>query len=86
MINALLRIARIGCAHRRTTFPLTSRRYSGRTYVTCLDCGTELSYDWQAMRRGGPVHARERYMTLMPGAPAMGPAPTPAAEAVQPGR
>jgi hypothetical protein len=24
-------------------------------YVTCLDCGQELSYDWKEMRLGKPV-------------------------------
>jgi hypothetical protein len=53
-----------GCAHRRTTFPLTPARRSmsqenagtrAKTYVACLDCGRELDYDWQQMRVGHPV-------------------------------
>ena len=49
-----------GCAHRRTTFPMTPMRKNGgfpagtlvrnETYVVCLDCGKELSYDWDEMR------------------------------------
>ena len=50
-----------GCSHRRTTFPLTPTRKSGaarhNTYVTCLDCGKELSYNWDEMRVGEPVAA-----------------------------
>jgi len=56
-----------GCSHRHTTFPLTpARRMAGSalpnavrsgTYVTCLDCGKEFAYDWQAMRVGQPVAA-----------------------------
>jgi len=53
-----------GCSHRNTTFPQTPlRRNSGflapgaarHTYVTCLDCGKELDYNWDEMRVGKPV-------------------------------
>jgi hypothetical protein len=53
-----------GCSHRRTTFPITrGRKLSGahatagpnRTYVVCLDCGKEFSYNWDSMRVGEPV-------------------------------
>ena len=57
----------LGCAHRRTTFPITPSRKSGRlplsgaarrgTYVVCLDCGKEFGYDWAEMRIGDPVAA-----------------------------
>lgn len=55
-----------GCAHHRTTFPLTpSRRGSSFSpasrngaYVVCLDCGKEFAYDWQEMRVGEPVESR----------------------------
>jgi RNA polymerase-binding transcription factor DksA len=48
-----------GCSHRNTTFPLTPRHHSrravneleGRTYVACLECGTEIPYDWDKMER-----------------------------------
>jgi hypothetical protein len=62
-----------GCSHRRTTFPLTPARHAGftsastvtrhGTYVVCLDCGKELSYDWENMRVGEPVMARVRATT-----------------------
>ena len=58
-----------GCSHQRTTFPLTPvRRSSGHpiphsarfgTYVVCLDCGKELTYDWDEMRVSGPVAPRQ---------------------------
>jgi hypothetical protein len=53
-----------GCAHQRTTFPLTpSRKNAGNSsaiqrsgaYVVCLDCGKEFSYDWKEMRVGEVV-------------------------------
>jgi hypothetical protein len=47
-----------GCWHARYSFPMTVRRGSRRnattarvgTYVVCLDCGKELTYDWHQMR------------------------------------
>lgn len=50
-----------GCAHKRTTFPITMNRIKlsaplvpGVAYVCCLDCGQEFLYDWATMRRGEP--------------------------------
>lgn len=49
------------CSHQRTTFPLTPSRRScyqapgasaHGTYVVCLDCGKEFSYNWDQMRVG----------------------------------
>jgi hypothetical protein len=61
MINSLLGMV-LGCAHKRTTFPLTP---SGRsnlsegarsgTYVVCLNCGKEFEYNWKEMRMGNLV-------------------------------
>ena len=42
------------CGHKRTTFPLTAKK-GAETYVVCLDCGQEFSYDWDRMRLGRPV-------------------------------
>ena len=47
-----------GCAHKRYSFPITRRPGPRRspaaavtgTYVVCLDCGKEFSYDWQEMK------------------------------------
>jgi predicted transcriptional regulator len=54
-----------GCAHSRTTFPMTPGRRNGvvttksathlGTYVVCLDCGKEFAYDWRTMRVGHPI-------------------------------
>ena len=57
MIDSLLNTL-LFCAHRRTTFPMTSRPRNAsstvaigkRTYVICLDCGKEFSYNWEEMR------------------------------------
>jgi hypothetical protein len=57
---ALGRIAEwlYGCAHRRTTFPITLRTKvsmgektaPSETYIVCLACGRHLAYDWTEMR------------------------------------
>ena len=51
-----------GCAHQRTTFPLTPGRKSGTsgTYVVCLDCGKEFAYNWANMRMGESAPVRVR--------------------------
>jgi hypothetical protein len=36
-----------GCSHRKTTFPVTTNT---GTWVTCLDCGKRLPYNWQKMK------------------------------------
>jgi hypothetical protein len=56
MIQTILNLFR-GCQHKRYTFPQTNRL--GRTHVACVECGKEFAYDWQAMRRLGPVNAPE---------------------------
>jgi hypothetical protein len=55
----------LGCAHQRTTFPLTPARRNAApgvartgTYVVCLDCGKEFAYNWKEMRLGQPVATR----------------------------
>jgi hypothetical protein len=53
MMNAVF-----GCRHSRYSFPITMRANARRTptvmrtgtYVVCLDCGKEFSYDWQEMK------------------------------------
>ena len=59
MIDFLMNLL-AGCSHKRTTFPLTqiadarclppSAETGSRTYVVCLDCGKEFSYNWREMR------------------------------------
>ncbi len=46
-----------GCSHNRYSFPITVKKgLRGRaafptgTYVVCLNCGKEMSYDWKQMK------------------------------------
>ena len=47
-----------GCSHKNFSFPITRKpgqRLSAAasltgTYVACLDCGKEFSYDWHEMK------------------------------------
>jgi hypothetical protein len=72
MFNSLLDSI-FGCAHNRTTFPLTPSRRTkmsdggsrNGTYIVCLDCGKEFDYNWKEMRIGSPVeknplHAKQQ--------------------------
>jgi hypothetical protein len=68
VLNALF-----GCSHQRTTFPQTATRRNmtfaangARTYVVCLDCGREFSYDWDGMRVGKPVPERAPAAEVQP--------------------
>jgi len=61
MINSLTATI-LGCAHKRTTFPLTPSRKSkvsegarSSTYVVCLNCGKEFDYNWEEMRIVSPI-------------------------------
>ena len=65
-----------GCSHSRTTFPLTPTRKSAGPavpgaarfgmYVTCLDCGKELAYDWEEMKISGPAVPHNRPAEAQP--------------------
>jgi hypothetical protein len=57
MLQSLFNVL-FGCSHTRTTFPLTPARQRIGTYVSCLDCGKEFSYDWKSMQIGQPVANR----------------------------
>jgi hypothetical protein len=56
--------ALFGCWHTHISFPRTVRPGTRRTraasitgtYVVCLDCGKEFSYDWQEMRVVSDAH------------------------------
>ena len=47
-----------GCWHNNYSFPITVKPQDRRifaaeatgTYVVCLDCGKEFSYDWKSMK------------------------------------
>ncbi len=63
MIDAVLRMLLFRCPHRNMSRPMTPVRRQGLahsgTYVVCLDCGTQLPYDWENMRVGrAPQKAR----------------------------
>ena len=54
-----------GCTHNRYSFPITVKKgrrsraaFPTGTYVVCLDCGKEMSYDWKKMKivRGSEEH------------------------------
>jgi hypothetical protein len=49
ILNTLFR-----CGHRNLTRPITPRG-GGQAYVACLDCGTHLSYDLEAMQVGARI-------------------------------
>lgn len=50
-----------GCAHRRTSLPVTlwtglslegCQSTQSETYIVCLECGRHIPYDWSTMRAG----------------------------------
>jgi hypothetical protein len=54
-----------GCTHNHYSFPITVKKgarsraaFPTGTYVVCLDCGKEMSYDWKKMKiiRGRTQH------------------------------
>lgn len=62
------------CSHRRLTRPVTPVSKSGvpqgETYVVCLDCGKQFSYDVHEMRIGKPLQNSHESGVLPPGMPA----------------
>jgi hypothetical protein len=75
MIDSLLNLL-FRCPHRRLTRPITPMHKpdvpQGETYVVCLDCGKQFSYDWEHMHVGKPVATSETSGVLhhdMPKAP-----------------
>lgn len=72
MIDTILNLM-FRCPHRRLTRPITPVSKpgmpSGETYIVCLDCGKQFSYDWKQMRIGGPVESSESTGVLHPGMP-----------------
>ena len=47
LVGILNRVVR--CSHRRHSRPITPRG-GGQSYAVCLDCGTRIAYDLNAMR------------------------------------
>jgi DNA-directed RNA polymerase subunit RPC12/RpoP len=66
--NLLLR-----CSHRRLTRPVTPVSKTGvphgQTYVVCLDCGKQFSYDLREMRVGKPLERSHDAGVLHPDMP-----------------
>jgi hypothetical protein len=62
MIDSVLNLL-FRCSHRRLTRPVTPVSKAGvphgATYVVCLDCGKQFSYDLQVMRVGRPIAQTE---------------------------
>lgn len=58
MIDTVLNLL-FRCSHRRLTRPVTpvskAGQPHGETYVVCLDCGKQFSYDVKEMRIGKPI-------------------------------
>jgi hypothetical protein len=58
-----------GCWHNHYSFPITVRGAARRskaasltgTYVTCLDCGKEMPYDWNEMKVIGSTSEQRHY-------------------------
>lgn len=72
MIDSLLNLM-FRCAHRRLTRPVTPVSKAGEphgaTYVVCLDCGKQFSYDLQQMKIGKPLENTHDSGVLHPEAP-----------------
>ncbi len=67
--------AMFGCRHSNYSFPITTKPALRRTaaaaitgtYVVCLDCGTELPYDWSEMHVTSAAAVRaQRYADKTP--------------------
>jgi hypothetical protein len=61
------------CPHRRLTRPMTPASKagvpSGETYVVCLDCGKQFSYDLKVMRMGRAIEPGAAEGVLPPNLP-----------------
>lgn len=63
-----------GCRHSNYSFPITTKPALRRTaaaamtgtYVVCLDCGTELPYDWSEMHVLGAAPKTRAYVDEAP--------------------
>jgi len=68
VLNLLLR-----CPHKRITRPITPVSKAGvphgETYVVCLDCGKQFSYDLEKMHIGKPVQISDAAGVLHPHMP-----------------
>jgi hypothetical protein len=72
MIDSVLNLL-FRCPHKRLTRPVTPIRMDGKphedTYVVCLACGKQFSYDLKEMRIGKPLPTSAECGVLPPGMP-----------------
>jgi hypothetical protein len=72
MIDSLLNLI-FRCAHKRLTMPVTPVSKDGMThgdtYVVCLDCGKQFSYDLKKMCVGKPLPTSSAEGVLPSGMP-----------------
>lgn len=72
MIDTILNFL-FRCPHQRITRPITlaskASDRSSETYVVCLECGKQFSYDLTAMHVGKPVAASPTAGVLPPSMP-----------------
>jgi len=73
MIDSVLNLL-FRCSHQRMTRPITPVSKAGvphgDTYVVCLDCGKQFTYDLKRMHIGKPVVTSEGAGVLPPNMPA----------------
>lgn len=69
MIDTILNLM-FRCSHRRLTRPVTPVSKAGQphggTYVVCLDCGKQFSYDTKEMRMGKAIARTHEAGVLAP--------------------
>jgi hypothetical protein len=72
MIDTVLNLL-FRCPHRRLTRPVTPVSKAGvphgETYVVCLDCGKQFSYDFKEMRVGRPIEHSHDGSVIPPNMP-----------------
>ena len=71
MIDSILNLL-FRCAHRRLTRPFSPLNYGGpreESYVVCLDCGKQFSYDLEEMRIGKPIDRSHDASVVPPNSP-----------------
>jgi hypothetical protein len=72
MIDSIMNLL-FRCSHMRLTRPVTPVSKDGKphgdTYVVCLDCGKQFSYDLKEMRIGKPLATSDDIGVLPSGMP-----------------
>src|SRR5579884_2111669 len=74
MIDTVLNLL-FNCPHRHLTRPITPVRKNGvahaETYVVCLDCAKQFTYDLKTMRMGKPIDHSHDACVVPPRMPGM---------------